>query len=105
MAGEEAGIEQQRETHATATDIRRRIAVGLDVEKFMGTEGGRALQQLAQQEIDSFLEKLKTANPFDAQEVTRLQNEILRRELALSWLGELATAGEQAQRQFVDDEQ
>jgi hypothetical protein len=37
-------------------------------------------------------------DPYDVDRGHALQNEIHRRELALSWLGELATAGEQAQR-------
>jgi hypothetical protein len=83
---------------------KRRIAIGLDVEAFMGSDGGRAFQQLALQEIDTFLNDLRTVDPYDPIAVTKLQNEIHRRELALSWLGELATAGQQAQQLYVDGE-
>lgn len=81
-------------------DITRRIALGLDIERLMGTDIGRYLQQRAQDKHDAALEALSTVDPEDARAVRALQNEAAVARMFLEWLGEAVTEGEQAQMQL-----
>ena len=81
-------------------ELRGRIAFGLDVQQFMGSNIGRYIQDRANADIEEALEALKTADPYDPKAISKLQNDIAVASNVLEWLGQAVTEGEQAERQF-----
>lgn len=81
-------------------ELRGRIAFGLDVQQFMGSNIGRYLQARANADIEEALEALKTADPEDPKAIRKLQNDVAVASSVLEWLGQAVTEGEQAERQF-----
>ena len=81
-------------------ELRGRIAFGLDVQQFMGSNIGRYLQARANADIEEALEALKTVDPEDPKAIRKLQNAVAVASSVLEWLGQAVTEGEQAERQF-----
>jgi hypothetical protein len=87
---------------AEITELRGKVAFGLDVEAFMNGSIGKYLQRRAQEQIDGAAELLKRVSPDSPQAIRELQNQVRVAEMFLDWLGEAVTEGEQLQRAYIE---
>lgn len=69
------------------------VQFGIEVEAFLNSSLGKYLVQKAETERDAALEKLKVADPDNAKEIRRLQNEVWRAESMQTWLAEAIQTG------------
>ncbi len=75
-------------------DPQVRTAVfGQQVQEFLRSEIGHFLIQRAEKELGEAIEKLKTANPRDAENIVRLQVQVALLEKFESWLGDAVQDG------------
>lgn len=90
------------------TDIDKQtqeiIALSADVRDFLSSPLGRYLEQRAEKDIYDAQVALVSVDPHDSKEIARLQNIAQRHKDFTGWLMELATAGDLAYRQYVEDQ-
>lgn len=90
----------QREFPEEIKLLLAEVELGLDVEKFLESKVGRYLVGRALYEAEAATEQLKTADPEDAKQIRRLQNEIYRSNQVVEWLKEAMLAGRNAEEQI-----
>lgn len=90
------------------TDINKELqevlALAADVQVFLASPLGRYLEQRAEKDIEDAQIALVNVDPHDSKEIARLQNIAQRHRDFAGWLNELATAGDLAYRQYVEDQ-
>ena len=92
--------QEQRELQ----EVRARIGFGMDVETFMKSPIGRHLTRRANETIFAAHDELAEVDAEDPKAIRTLQNKITAARYFLEWLDEAVTAGEQAERTFIDAE-
>ena len=75
-------------------------SLGADAEEFMKSELGRTLIGLAKVETRVAMDALKRADPEDAKEIRKFQNNIWLAERFEGWLVQLIMTGRQALIQY-----
>ena len=73
---------------------------GDKVARFLNTEIGRYIGRKAEDEVEYWMQALKSVDPVEANEVRKCQTNIYRAEQVLVWLGEAVTAGDNAKNQL-----
>lgn len=81
------------------------VELGLDAQKFLQSNLGRALVDKAEHEKGTFLVALVDADPDDRKLNRRIRNEILLRELGVNWILEVIGTGKVAENEIHEDPQ
>jgi len=74
-------------------ELKKAATLGVEAEKFVQSNLGRALVERAQDVVDQAVAELKKINPKDTEGITRLQNEIWKAESFITWLDEIFEEG------------
>lgn len=82
-------------------ELLKEVEIGLEAERFLGTELGKRLIEKAEQEIATAVESLKIIKPTDAEAITELQNAVWRAESFQYWLAELIQGGRNAEEMLI----
>lgn len=75
----------------------RSAVFGKEVENFLRSELGDYLLTRAKDKKEQAVEKMKSVNPFDPEEVVRVTNEIRIADMFMDWLAEAIQMGREAQ--------
>lgn len=95
MSGEEAQL----------TEIRNKIAFGLDCKVWMESPLGRYMLQRAKEGKAGALEALAEVDAEDPKAIRELQNEIMCATHFEQWLREVVAEGEEAERVFIESQE
>lgn len=83
-------------------ELRKRIALGFDVENFLLSPVGRYLTERAEAEREALLEQLALIDHTKADQIHRIQTRIAVLDHWQEGLAEATTDGNQAQLQLVE---
>lgn len=83
--------------------LMSQVRFGIEVESFVNTEIGKYLLSRADMEVESAVEKLKTADPDASKQIRDLQNQIYRAESINRWLAEAVQDGFHAERTLTGE--
>lgn len=83
---------------ADSQDQEKLAAIGLEIEHFLQTDGGKYVIQHAEDDMERGMQELKSHDPHDAKGIQILQNRIHRAESIMDWFDEVITAGLNAQQ-------
>jgi hypothetical protein len=80
--------------------VRQKIALGAAIDRFMQSDEGRALQQLANFDMDRATEKLALHDASDVAGIRQLQLDYRVAASLLSYLGQMVQEGINAENTF-----
>lgn len=84
------------------TELLATMDVGDQAEKFIASELGQIMLDLAKQEADSALDELKQISPWNEKAIRDLQGRVWRAEAFKGWLQDLVVRGREAYSEFRD---
>lgn len=76
--------------------LQAEVIIGKDAEQFFKTDLGKYVLGCAQQDIDRATQELMQADPNDAKEIIRLQNQANVAQTAIQWLNDAIIIGRNA---------
>ena len=76
-------------------------AMGEEAHRFFHSDLGRYVTGAAKQDIQEIQEKLLTISPWRKRKIQHLQNQAKAAQLAISWLAEVITNGDDAHQQLL----
>lgn len=79
------------------------IKVGLDARAFRSSTIGEYLEDKANETIIDSLELLSEADPEDPKQIRKLQNDVWRAKVFLSWLSLAIQEGKEAEERLQED--
>lgn len=85
-------------------ELMARVHAGIEVEAFLNGPIGAALLKNLKDECADAIEKLKTVNPREIEQVIELQLIIRRGEKVESWLAGIVQEGWYAEKQLKGEE-
>lgn len=83
-------------------EIRKRVTLGAEAERFLNTNLGRFLVQRAEEVIESAVDELKTVDPENPKTIRALQQKITVAESVQYWLAGAINDGYEAERQYLE---
>lgn len=86
-------------------ELEKAIALGLSAEDFLESDLGVWISSRAEAERTEAMDALCAANPFDSQEVARLQSRIAVTDTAMQWLADAVILGRSAQERYLQLDQ
>lgn len=92
--------QERREASEELTDIRQRIALGMDVEALLRTGPGRYLRDRANAVLQEALVGLAQVDAEDVKAIRALQHKYQAGHFFLDWLEEAVQDGKQAEAAF-----
>jgi hypothetical protein len=98
----------EAERAAELNRLKATIGLGMDVRQFLEHGGGRALTARANAEIQAAQDAWVEHNPEDPDQAAAMRKKHFDARVAaavLSWLGDIVTEGENAERNYIAQEE
>jgi len=91
-----AGTREETE-EAAKLEVRKTIALGMDMEAFLASDVGKYLSACAEQDLQIFRKQLDDLDPDDSKAIRDLQQEIAVRKTWKDWIMLAINEGNAAQ--------